>query len=190
MSVTCRARCPACGHPAYDGPSPDPEDQNLASLQAIASAISAGHDLGGVFKLGATLAKARVTIGVDHSIDTAEARRAAAKVQAAQERVAAEFNRLADFRRPCRVCELREQLNYLITAAGAAVRTRHIDHRSKATVAACDELAFYAGDDKADASATRAVLKLARDVFLAALCPCENRVDVEHLAAGSPDLAW
>jgi hypothetical protein len=174
MSVTCNTRCPVCDDRAYEKAVRDPATQEFAGINAIAYAISRGDDLGGVFELGVTLAKARATIRPGNAIDTAEVHKAVVGVQAAHKRVAAEFARLTDSSCPCRVCKLRDQLNHLITCAADAVR----EQKAGPALASCNELAYYAGDNETDAGATREVLKRARDVFLAAL------------AAKSPDLAW
>jgi len=173
MSASVTTPCRVCGgrHNEYF---------QIDGIRAIAKAISSGEDLGGVFELGEKLAKARVAIGIGESVDTMEAHRAAADVQAAQAKVAAEFNRLASRRRPCRVCELRNRLAFLIDVAARAI----LEEREGSPagyefriIDACEELARYAGDDHPDEDATRAVLDRARDVFLAAL------------ASTSPELA-
>ena len=167
MSASVTTPCRVCGPAAQDN-----EDHKLAGIMAIAKAISRGEDLGGVFELGQKLAKARVEIGLDGGTSSPEAAMVAQDVLAAQAKVASEFARLAGRRRRCRVCELRETLSFLIMVATNAVvdETAGIlaPYEEKA-VDACEKLACYAGDDHPDEDATRAVLELARDVFLAAL---------------------
>lgn len=150
----------------------DRDQDKLADVMAIAKAISRGEDLGGIFCLGETLAKARVEIGLDGDTGSPEAAMAAQAVLVAQAKVAAEFNRLAGRRRPCRFCELRETLAYLTMRATTAVEDKTagiLAPYEEKVVDACEYLANYAGDGHPDPDATRAVLELARDVFLAAL---------------------
>jgi hypothetical protein len=69
----------------------------------------------------------------------------------------------------CPCCILREQLDDLIDVAVIAVAANGhgLVSESEAIVHICRELADYAGDARLDTVATRAVLELARDVFVA-----------------------
>lgn len=155
----------------------DHDHTHLFEPDAIASAIASGKDLG-VFELCAAVAKAREAIPLGVCPRTPAAVRAAVGIRAAFEKVAAGIAEIDSVPQVCPCCQLREQLDRLIEVAAGPVSGEDADDsvREEGLVDACKELAYYAGDEHPDEDATRAVLELARDVFVAAF------------AAASPEL--
>ena len=138
---------------------------DLIATQRIAAEIVRGGDLGGVFELANELAKGRCDVGIDADPKGLAATRAATRVRALADSVRRTVEQLEGKADYCPVCKLRELLDCLIEFAVATVERKS----PPATLAACEDLAAYAGDDETDADATRTALERARDVFLAAM---------------------
>jgi hypothetical protein len=160
--------CPAC----RDLSRRLSEDLEADANKNLRHAIASGDDLGGVFELAASLAEARFAISTSGGADSVKAVGYAATILDTQKRIATAFAKLDAGRRPCPGCKLRDQLACLIHSAIEAV----IDERTGVAapyqaklIAACKELAMYAGDDHPNEESTLAALGRARDVFLAAL---------------------
>lgn len=153
---------------ATSGNGSDRPDPSI--VDRIASAISSGADLG-VFELCSAVAKARDAIPLGGCPRTPAAIRAAAGVRAAFDNVASTIYALDLGEQVCPCCQLRQRLDELIEFATGRV-ARHegrVVAGRESILDACGELAMYAGDDFPDASATRAALERARDVFVAAV---------------------
>ncbi len=131
---------------------------DLVAAESLAAAIASGNDLG-VFELCSSLAKAREAIPVGSSPRAYAAVRAAIGIRLAFDKVATAIYSLDVPHATCPCCDLRKQLNELIEIAAKAEGPGPLAD-------ACKDLACYAGDDHHDADATRAVLELARDVFV------------------------
>jgi hypothetical protein len=137
----------------------DSHSPELSAADNLAAAIAFGNDLG-VFELGNALAKAREVIPVGSSPRTYAAVRAAIGVRLAFDKVATAIYSLDVPHATCPCCDLRKQLDELIEIAAKAEGPGPLAD-------VCRDLACYAGDDHPDADATRVVLELARDVFVA-----------------------
>jgi hypothetical protein len=127
----------------------------------IAVEIASGKDLG-VFELAAAVAKARTAIPPGSCPRTDAAAQAAIGVRAAFDKVATAIYSLDIPEAVCPCCDLGRQLDELIFDVARP-------GLSGAIAEACEDLADYAGDDFPDNDATRRVLELARDVFVAAV---------------------
>lgn len=157
---------------ATSGPGSD--RPNPSTVDRIASAISAGADLG-VFELCSAVAKAREAIPLGGCPRTPAAIRAAAGVRTAFERVASTIYALDLGEKVCPCCQLRQRLDELIEFATGRVARHEGDVVGRESILdACGELAMYAGDDFPDANATREVLERARDVFVAAVAELDR----------------
>jgi hypothetical protein len=166
MSTTSTS-CPSCGSGNKDTHPERTATQRVdrEATQRVAAAIVRGSDLGGIFKLANTLAKARCDVGIGADANGTAALLAAIQVQASFYYVRREFEQLQGKEEYCTRCKLLELLEYLIEFAVATVGRQG----PPATLAACEYLAAYAGDDETDPDATRAALERARDVFVAAI---------------------
>jgi hypothetical protein len=149
MSTT--AVTPGCNLPCHE----------LAAADPIAVAIAAGKDLG-VFDLCSAVAKSREAIPLGSSPQTPRATHAAIGIRSAFDNVAETIYSLDVPEMACPCCNLRRQLDELISDVARPGLSGEIAE-------ICEELADYAGDDFPDPDATRRVLEIARDVFVLAI---------------------
>jgi hypothetical protein len=112
--------------------------------------------------LCSAVAEAREAIPLGSCPRTPAARQAAIDILAAFDRVGTTIHQISTAEPTCPCCDLRTQLDELIEVAAKADATGPLEN-------ACEDLAYYAGDDYPDADCTRRVLELARDVFVAAI---------------------
>lgn len=144
------------------------ESANRPTKESIAVAIASGKDFG-VLELCQAFTQARKAIPESGCPWEPAALLAASAVWDAFDNVATQIFKLDSVPDVCPCCDMRARLDRLIEVAAQAV-TDEQDGRKACPrlLVTCEDLADYAGDDDGDATATRSVLELARDVFVAA----------------------
>jgi hypothetical protein len=146
----------------------DTRSASPLTKESIAVAIASRKDFG-VLELYGAFAKARNAIPAGGCPWEPAALLAASAVWTAFDRVAGEMSKVDSVPDVCPCCDMRARLDRLIEVAAQAVADeRHGRKACPRLLVNCENLADYAGDDDGDATATRSVLELARDVFVAA----------------------